>query len=155
MQQHHRKIITKTFQTGIWLKSFAGFAEIIAGIILAVVGKSFVFFIQQEILAKFSGFFIDFLMRASNDFLGELHFFTIIYLFFHGFVNVFMAINLLKGKLWAYPWAIWMFSVFLIYQIYKYVQTHPTWLLLLTIFDILVVIIIFIEYKNKTNEASQ
>lgn len=149
-----KKLIDKIFELGILIKSFFGFFEILAGFVLAISGRLainnlIIALTQQEIAEDPNDFFANYLIKASNNFSAGGHIFAVIYLIFHGVVNIFLATALLKNKIWAYPWALAGFSFFIIYQIFRYFHTHSLLLLLLTIFDIFIVLIILLEYRKK------
>ena len=56
---------------------------------------------------------------------SQSHLNVIIYFLTHGIIKLFLAYSLLKGRLWAYPLAIFFFSIFSIYQIFPTYQ-HPS-----------------------------
>jgi len=59
-----------------------------------------------------------------------------IYLLLHGILNIFLVYNLYKERLWAFPLTVWVLSLLLIYQAYRYSHTHSIILLGTIIFDI-------------------
>ena len=150
----NKKIIDKIFDIVILFKSFFGFFEILAGILFAVSGKLIVdnlilILTQQEIVEDPKDFFANYLIKTGNNFSNGGNIFAIVYLIFHGVINIFLAVALSKNKLWAYPWAITGFGFFIIYQSYRYFQTFSLPLLFLTLFDIFIVLIIWLEYTRK------
>lgn len=152
-----RKIIDRVFELAILIKSFFGIFEVLAGIVLAISGRLMVnnliiALTQQEISEDPNDFFANYLINAGNSFSYGSHIFAIVYLIFHGLVNICLAIALLKNKIWAYFWAITAFSLFIIYQVFRYFHTHSLLLLFLTIFDIFIILIILLEYKNKNKK---
>lgn len=153
-----KKLIDKTFEIGILIKSIFGFFEVLVGVVLAISGRLVInnlviVLAQQEILEDPSDAIANYLIKLSSDFSTGARIFAVAYLIFHGIINIFLAIGLLKNKIKIYPVAISSFTVFIIYQIYKYLHTHSPLLLLLTIFDIFVVAVIFLEYRRKRNRA--
>lgn len=149
-----RKIIDKAFEIGILIKSFFGIFEILAGIVFAVSGKLIInniilAFAEQEIAGDSDDFFTNFIINAVHNFSAGNYLFAVIYLIFHGAVNLFLAIALLKNKLWVFPFAMAGFSFFIVYQIYRYFHTYSAMLLILTVFDIFIVLIIWLEYRRK------
>jgi uncharacterized membrane protein len=148
------KIIDKIFEVGILIKSFFGIFEILAGIVFAITGKLIINniiieFAEQEITNDPNDFFANLLINSVKDFTAGTYLFTVIYLIFHGVINLGLAIVLFKNKIWAYPLAMGGFSVFIVYQIYRYFHTFSPMLLALTAFDIFVVIIILLEYRKR------
>ena len=63
-------------------------------------------------------------------------------------VKILLVSSLLQRRLWAYPTAIVIFGAFLGYQLYRYSHTHSAWLLALTVFDLLLVILASLEYQR-------
>jgi uncharacterized membrane protein len=74
--------------------------------------------------------------------------FIFFYLLSHGVIKLLLAIALLRKRLWAYPAAIFVFILFVIYQLYRYSFTHSVFLVLITIFDIFIVWLTWHEYKR-------
>ena len=149
-----KKLIDKTFEIVILLKSFFGFFEILAGIVIAFSGKLMVdnliiALTRSEIKEDPKDFIANFFIKAGSGFSGGVHTFAFVYLIFHGIINISLAIALLKNKIWAYPWAIAGFSLFILYQLYRYANTHSPLLLILTAFDTFIVLVISVEYKKK------
>ncbi len=152
--QKYKNLLDETFEIGILLKAFVGFFEVLAGSVLAfsgrlIINNLIIIMTQQEISEDPKDLFANFLIKTSNNFSGSAHVFAVVYLIFHGVMNVFLAIFLLKGKFWAYPVAIGLFSLFLIYQIYRCIYGHSLLLMALTVFDIFVILLVFLEYKKQ------
>ena len=155
-----RKLIDRLFELGVLIKSFFGFFEILAGVVFAVSGRLVVnnlilSLTQQEISEDPSDFLTNFLIKTVNNYSAGSYIFAVIYLIFHGAVNMSLAVALLRNKIWAYPWAIAGFSMFIIYQIYRYFHTHSLMLLSLTVFDIFVVFIVWLEYKRRIRKTKK
>lgn len=154
MKRIFKKLIDNAFELGVLAKFLIGFFETMTGIFLAVSGKVLVNNIiialtQQEISEDPKDFIANFLINAGRDLTSSAHLFAVIYLIFHGIVNIFLSVSLLKNKIWAYPWAIFGFSTFVIYQIFRYFHTYSPFLLVLTVFDIFIISVISLEYRNK------
>ncbi len=149
-----RKAIDRTFEISVLLKAFFGFFEILGGILFAVsdrfIMNNFIISIaQQEIAQDPNDLIANFLIKSANNLANGTQVFAVVYLIFHGVVNIFLAISLLKNKIWAYPWAMALFSFFVIYQVYRYFHTYSFELLFLMLFDVFIVFIIWLEYKRK------
>ncbi len=154
------KLLDKAFEIGVLINAFFGFFEILGGIFLVISGgkiiNNFVIFItQQEIIDDPNDIIANYLIRLSNDFSLGTQIFAISYLLFHGIVNIFLAIVLLKDKLWAYPLAISLLTAFIVYQIYRYFHSFSFVLLFLIIFDSFVVLIIWLEYKRHRKRVAK
>jgi len=149
-----KKFVDKAFEIGILIKSIFGFFEVLVGIAFAISGKLIVNNVvialtQQEVSEDPKDLIANYLIRISNNFSTGTNLFAISYLIFHGLTNIILAVALVKNKIWAYHWALTGFSLFIIYQVFRYFDTHSSLLLFLTLFDILVVIVIMLEYNSK------
>jgi uncharacterized membrane protein len=69
------------------------------------------------------------------------------YLLSHGVVKLVLVIALLRAKVWAYPVSMIVFGVFIGYQLYRYTFTHSPMLVALSVFDGLVISLIWLEYQ--------
>jgi uncharacterized membrane protein len=71
-----------------------------------------------------------------------------LYLLSHGGLKLLILIFLWKKKLWAYPVSCLIFTIFVIIQMLRFVQTYSITLLFLTLIDIIMIILTILEYKN-------
>ncbi len=65
----------------------------------------------------------------------------------HGVVKILLVIGLLQGKRWSYPASLVVLGLFIVYQLYRFSLTHGIGLIGLTGFDIIVMSLIWHEYK--------
>ncbi len=77
---------------------------------------------------------------ASEHFIG-------IYLTSHGLVKLGLVVALLMRKLWAYPLAIGVFGLFIVYQVYRFTITGAPSLIFLTVVDLVVIVLTWHEYR--------
>jgi uncharacterized membrane protein len=149
-----RKIVHKVFDFTIFIKAVFGVFEILSGIFLAVSGQlvlnNFIIDLAREEIAEDPNDLIaNFLINTATNFYYDAHLFAIIYLIGHGIINIFLAVSLFKGKIWAYFTAMAAFGGFIIYQLYRYFHTFSPALLLLSAFDAFLVLIIWLEYLRR------
>ncbi|MFT8314904.1 MAG: DUF2127 domain-containing protein [Clostridium sp.] len=146
-------IFHKSFEIGILLKGINGILEIISGVLLIFLNpyrlsKLVVLLTYNELLEDPKDIIANFVMRSSLGFNLSIQHFGIFYLISHGMIKLFLVIMLWKKKMFAYPLTIFSLILFIIYQIYRYTFSNSVWLLGLTIFDSIMIILTFIEYKN-------
>ena len=60
---------------------------------------------------------------GANLSVGTQHF-VAFYLLSHGAVKLWVIIGLMRERLWYYPVALVLFTLFIIYQIHRYMLTH-------------------------------
>ncbi len=68
------------------------------------------------------------------------------YLLSHGVVKLALVAELLRNKLWAYPASLIVLGLFILYQIYRFYYTQSVGLVVLTVFDLIVMVLIWHEY---------
>lgn len=146
------KIIHESFIVGIILKGFNALLEIIAAVGLffltsnrAIQAMSAL--TAKELLEDPQDKLANFLLHSAPLLITNSRLFIFIYLLSHGIIKLFLVLALLKRYHWAYPSAITVFSGFAIYQLYRYTHTHSVWLLILTVFDVLIIILAWFEYN--------
>jgi len=97
----------------------------------------------------------DIFIYITNSQLEKLSegtiFFIAMYLFFWGFIDVFISYYLLKKKIWAYPTAIILITLFTIYELLRFLKTNSLILFLFIIIDIFIIYIINKKYKILKN----
>ena len=65
-----------------------------------------------------------------------------------GLVKIGLVAALLMKRRWAYPAAIAAFSIFLVYQIYRYSHTRAPELIALSILDLIVIILTWFDTSD-------
>jgi len=149
------------FEAGVFLKALNSSWEILGGLFLLMFARGFlprfvVFLGRTELLGDSD----DFLFKAVNMQVAHLsaggtRTFVAVYLLFHGIMNAFLAYNLFRNRLWAYPFSIGFVSLFLIYQLYRLAHTHSLVLLAISIFDIAFLVLTWHEYRYQARRAAQ
>lgn len=104
---------------------------------------------------------LDLLSRNPHDFVGAHlrhmaagitgtgRHFAAVYLLSHGLVKLILVIELLRNRLWAYPLMMAMLGIFVCYQSYRFVVTHSIAMILLTAFDLAVITLTAMEYREQ------
>ena len=142
--------IRRIFKVSVLLKAANAIAEIIGGTSLLFTGeitKIVSQMIQREFLEDPRDYVANIAQHYLPYFSEHSQSFAAFYLLSHGVIKIFLAIGLLRNKLWAYPAAIVFFILFILYQVYRYTYTQSSFLILLTIFDLIVVGLTWHEYK--------
>ncbi len=102
--------------------------------------------LHQELSEDPQDFVATYLVRASQYFAGSGKYFASLYLLSHGAVKLVLVIALLRNKLWAYPLMIVTLALFVCYQIYRFALSHSVLMILLTLFDVVVIFLTWLEY---------
>lgn len=140
------------FRISILLKGLNAIFEVAGGIALLFIDpRLIVHWIEMLTRGEFAyepnDFVSNYLRRAATHIsLGGQHF-VVAYLLAHGVVKLFLVIALLKNKLWGYPAAMVVFGGFIVYQIYLLALYGGLGLIALTVFDAVVIFLIWLEYR--------
>jgi uncharacterized membrane protein len=144
------------FEFGVFIKGFNGIWEIIGGFLVlflrqAVFSDLFYSLARNELLEDPNDRVINFIARAINGFSSGAKLFVGFYVLFHGLLNIFLAVQLYRNKLWAYLATLGFMTLFVCYQIYRIMANHSTALIVITVFDLLFMLITWHEYRYRRN----
>jgi uncharacterized membrane protein len=147
------------FEIGIFLKGLNGAAEIVGGLLLYLVPSSAVTHAlvkatQHELSEDPSDFIASHLLRLSGQFSASTQLFAAAYLLIHGVVKVALVWALYRRKLWAYPAAIAVFAAFGVYQMYRYFISPSFAMIALTVLDVIIIVLTWIEFGRLKREVS-
>ncbi|MER9171308.1 DUF2127 domain-containing protein [Mesorhizobium australicum] len=144
--------IHQVFEIGVWLKGAHAFIECVGGVLLYLVTTATIAswvnaLTQDELTEDPKDFIAGYLSQVASHFSVASKEFYAFYLLSHGLIKLFLVIGLLRGKLWSYPASLLALGAFMIYQVYRYSYTHSAGLLVLTVFDAVVTVLIWHEWK--------
>lgn len=140
------------FRIGVVVKGIDGALEAAAGIALLFTSTSSLRELVDWLTAgELQEDPTDFISNHLVDFFHHLSIntkhFASAYLLTYGIVKVGLVIELLRGKLWAYPAALIVLGLFLCYQIYRLGHTHSSGLGLVSLLDLLILVLIWRDYQ--------
>lgn len=144
--------IHQIFEVSVWLKGAHALIECVGGILLYAVSADTIAswvnaFTQEELIEDPNDFIAGYLSQMASHFsIGSKEFYAF-YLLSHGLTKLLLVVGLLKGKLWSYPASLVALGAFMVYQVYRYSYTHSFGLLVLTVFDAVVMVLIWHEWK--------
>ncbi|MER9181626.1 DUF2127 domain-containing protein [Mesorhizobium sp. M0767] len=144
--------IHQIFELSVWLKGLHALIECVGGILLYVVTTDAIAswvntFTQEELIEDPNDFIAGYLSQMASHFSVASKEFYAFYLLSHGLIKLLLVVGLLRGKLWSYPASLAALGAFMIYQVYRYSYTHSFGLLVLTVFDAVVMVLIWREWK--------
>ena len=144
--------IRQIFQASVLLKGVHALIECIGGLVLVFVSTSAITNLvnsltQDELIKHPNDLVAAYFLRVAQNFtVSDEHFYAL-YLLSHGAIKLFLVIGLLRGKLWAYPVSLVVLGLFIVYQMYRFSYTHGIGLIVLTVFDVVVMGLIWHEYR--------
>ncbi len=146
------KNIHLVFEISLIFKAIFASLEILAGVMVyfispSVLSRFLISLTESDIFDTKPDALVMYLTRTAESIsIGSTHF-AAFYLLSHGAVKLFLIIGLLRKKLWFYPASMFVFGIFIVYQLHRFSYTHSSWLLVLTVLDILVIWLTWHEYN--------
>ncbi len=150
-QLTHGETAHKVFWIGIALKTLNAVLEVAGGIVLltlsrqSIVNSVYIVF-RHELIQDPNDIPANFLLHEAENLSAGMKLFAIVYLLTHGLIKLGLIGAIWRSKLWAYPAAGAVFSLFVAYQMYRFAYTHSIIMLLLTILDLIIIALLFPEY---------
>ena len=147
------KYLHKSFLVTLILKGVLSVLEIFGGVLLLFVRPTMINHLvrvltQHDLSKDPNDILFSHLVLWSQRFSVSSHTFAAMYLLSHGMVKLFIVASIWEKKLWAYPAGIAAFLIFIMYQVYRYQHTHSMWLIALIILDIILIYLIWAEYRR-------
>lgn len=75
------------------------------------------------------------------------------YLLSHGLIKIVLVMALLRNLRWAYPASLAVLALFIAYQVYRYSFAPSLGLVALTVFDFIVLALIWHEYRGSSRSG--
>jgi uncharacterized membrane protein len=144
--------IHQIFRISIILKGLHALIEIVGGLMFYFLSAQSIllwvnFLTREELVEDPRDFVATHLLSAAEQLTGATQTFYAFYLVSHGLIKVALVAGLLREKLIAYPLSLITLGAFIVYQLYRYSYTHSFGLILLTIFDLVVIVLVWHEWR--------
>jgi uncharacterized membrane protein len=144
--------IHQIFEASLLLKGAHALFECAGGLALAMISNRYIIHIvdvvtQDRPIEDHQDIILRSLLEASRNLTISTQHFYAFYLLSHGTIKILLVASLLKEWLWAYPASLAVLTVFIGYQLYRFSHTHGAGLIALTLFDAVVMGLIWHEYR--------
>src|SRR5713226_6822923 len=151
--------IHQLFEVSVLLKGLHALLEVVGSVFLlfistGTIAQILTWLTQDELVEDPHDIIARYFIHAGEQ-LSAGRQFASLYLLSHGLIKLALVIGLLKNKLWAYPWSVVVLGLFMIYQVYRYTYTQAVGLILLTLFDAVVLWLIWHEYRLVAKSRAQ
>jgi uncharacterized membrane protein len=142
--------VHQIFEISVLLKGAHALIECIGGLALTFVSTSTIrglvnALTQEELIEDPNDFVAGHLLSLAQNFTVSTQRFYAFYLLSHGLIKVFLVVGLLSPV--AYPVSLVVLGLFIAYQLYRFSYTHGVGLIVLTVFDVIVMGLIWHEYR--------
>src|SRR5262249_15052383 len=147
------RIAHALFDISVVTKGLDGVLEILGGLLLLFANPiqihNVIRALTEHELSEDPRDLVATYLRSSTQHLSQgAQVFAATYLLWHGVVKITLVTALLLRRRWAYPTAILAFLLFLVYQLYRYSHTRAPELLVLSIVDVIVIGLTWLEYRR-------
>jgi len=148
----NERVIHRIFEVSVLLKGAHALIECVGGIALYAVKTATISTLvrlatQSELVEDPNDLVATYLLQAAQNFSLNTKQFYAFYLLSHGVVKLFLVIGLLRNRLWSYPASLAALALFIVYQLYRFSYTYAPGLIVLTVFDVFVMVLIWHEYR--------
>ena len=152
--------IHQIFVISVLLKGVHALIECLGGIAFYLVSTDTIVRLvnratQDEIREDPNDFVATHLLGMAQHFSVGTKTFYAFYLLSHGLIKLLLVVGLLANQRWSYPASLVALAGFIAYQVYRFSYTHSVGLVLLTIFDLIVIALIWYEWRLMRRVATR
>ena len=146
--------IHRIFKISILLKGAHSVIEIAGGLALYLVTTGTIVNLvklatQEELIEDPNDYVASHLLAMAQHFSVASKSFYAFYLLSHGAIKLLLVIGLLRNQVWSYPASLVAMAAFIVYQLYRFSYTHSLGLIALTVFDLVVIALIWHEWRMQ------
>lgn len=148
----------KAYFVTVAVKGFDGLVELVAGLWLLIAPATlhsllqFIFGEAAEHNGRFMQFIAENVAHIDKDLSSGGILLVALFLLSHGIVKLALVYALLKEILWAYPYALAVLSMFLVYQVYVF-MVHPSiGMFLFSVLDAVIIFMVYGEWQKLKRE---
>lgn len=148
-----RSTLHRLFDLSLYIKGVDGLLELVGGLLFwllppQAVGTAVRLVTAHELSEDPSDRIATALRHATSAWLAHPGHFASIYLIGHGMLKLFLVVNVLREKLWAFVPAMLFLAAFVVYQLYRFAHTHALTLLVFSAMDIVIIAVIYREFAR-------
>ncbi len=152
MNELREKILKKTFDVLVIVKGIDSVLELFAGTAVLFVSSGYVASLantltRRELVEDPKDLIAHGILDFAHSFSADTRYFLAAYLLLHGAVKLFLVLNLLRNKRWAYPATMIFLGLFLAYQIDRLTYSFSILFLGLSVFDAVLLVLVWHEYR--------
>lgn len=146
--------VHQAFVASLAIKAADAALELISALLLAVVDPRLltgpvIRWTTKELLNHPGDRVAAWFKTAAEAFSVDARTFAVIYLATHGAIKLVLVAGLYRNQAWAYPVSLIVFAGFILYQLHRYAFTHSAFLIVLTVFDLVVMMLVWHEWRVR------
>jgi uncharacterized membrane protein len=148
-------VLHRVFEGSLLAKAALAFLEFASGIALYFVNGPWVVGLVErvtthEITHRPHDRVAAAILREADAASPEVQTFYAYYLAGHGLIKLALVAGLWRGALWSYPASLVALTLFVLYQMHLYLASGSVVMLALTVFDLLVMALVWREWHRVT-----
>jgi uncharacterized membrane protein len=145
--------VHRLFELGLLAKLLDGALETVAALLLLLfkapqINHWLQELTRHEIEQNRSRLWTALFFHAQHPLSPQTRLYAAAFLLGHGLIKIALVVALLRTQRWAYPVAMVVFSMFVVSQALRYSSTHSAWLLALTVLDVIVIGLTWLEFRR-------
>lgn len=154
-----KDIISYLFEIGMWWRIFYGSIKAVLGFYLltltnASIPDLFRLLMRHELIEDPGDILYNIALPFLNSIDITITYFLAFYFIFWGVLDVFLSINLLREKYWAYTASLILMGLFVTYEIFRVFHNYSITLGLIILIDIGILYLIRREQKRHLGNFS-
>jgi len=147
------------FRAALLIKGVDGAGELIGAVALLVVPGATVHrliadVVSRDLLGPPNGSLARHFVAGTAEFAAGNRTFAVAYLGIHGVVKLALVVALLRRWRPAYPAAVLVLGVFVLYELYRATRTGSVLLPFLALLDLAIIVLIVREYRLLRREQT-
>jgi uncharacterized membrane protein len=154
-----KTLLDKAYEIGLIIKGIDGTFELIGGILVLTLTPQFIRnfthnVVDSELHQNPHNFIALHVLHAGDKLASGHNWFAAAFLLTHGLVKVVLVACLLLNKLWAYPYALGVLSLFLVYQVYALITSPGPGMAALSILDAVIIWLVWREWQHVRTDGA-
>lgn len=150
--KQEEKQIYQLFKWSILIKGAISVAEVIVGTLVMFTPVSIITNITDYVIKNFfggktEGFLVSEIISNAEALVNIGTVLIGVYLIGRGGIKLALIIGLLRNKIWAYPWSLVVIGVLVLFQVFELVKTLHLGIIFVTVFDLIVMYLIWREWN--------
>lgn len=154
-----RARVERLFRLAMLVKGIDGAAELIGAVALLLVSGGLVHRLVADVLARDllgppDGSLARHFVAGTAEFASGNRTFAIVYLVLHGVLKLVLVAALLRRWMPAYPVAVVVLGLFVVYEVYRAWHTGSVLLPFLAALDVAIIVLVLREYRVLRRERA-
>jgi uncharacterized membrane protein len=160
MTPAEEKRLHQAFVISLAIKAADAILELVSAALLAIVDARVltgpvIRWASKELISHPEDRIAAWFRQAAEAFSVDAKTFAVLYLASHGMIKLALVIALFRNQAWAYPVSLVAFGGFIVYQLHRYAFTHSIFLIVLTAFDLIVMGLVWHEWRQRRAAAAR